>query len=60
MRSYLENTPCLFVDHGRDTLDTTTAGETADGWLGDTLDVITKNLAMSLGSALSEALATLS
>jgi hypothetical protein len=59
MRTYLEDTPSLFVHHGRNTLDTTTAGETANGWLGDTLDVITKNLAMSDGPALSEALATL-
>jgi hypothetical protein len=32
----LEDTTGLFVDHGRDTLDTTTTGETTDGWLGDT------------------------
>ena len=54
----LENTASLLVDHGRDTLDTTTTSETADSGLGDTLDVVTKNLAMTLGSALSEALAT--
>jgi hypothetical protein len=43
---------------GRDTLDTTTTSETADGGLGDALDVVTKNLAMALGSTLAEALAT--
>jgi hypothetical protein len=37
----------------RDTLNTTTTRETTDGRLGDTLDVVTKNLAMTLGSALS-------
>ena len=36
----LEDTTCLFVDHGRDTLDTTTTCETADGWLCDALDVV--------------------
>ena len=41
-------------------LYTTTTSETSDRRLCDTLDVVTKNLAMSLGSALSEALATFS
>jgi hypothetical protein len=54
----LENTAGLLVDHGRDTLDTTTACETADSGLGDTLDVVAKNLPVALGSALAEALAT--
>lgn len=54
----LENTAGLLVDHGRDTLDTTTASETADSGLGDTLDVVTKNLPVTLGSALAETLAT--
>ena len=37
----LEDTTGLFVDHGRDTLDTTTACKTTDRRLGDTLDVVT-------------------
>ena len=45
---------------GRDTLDTTTTRETADSGLGDTLDVVTQDLAVTLGSALAEALATFS
>ena len=36
----LEDTTGLFVDHGGDTLDTATACQTADGGLGDTLDVV--------------------
>jgi len=44
---------------GRDTLDTATTGQTADSGLGDTLDVVTQNLAMTLGAALAETLATL-
>jgi len=56
----LEDTTGLFVDHGGDTLDTTTAGKTSDGRLGDTLDVVTQNLAMTLGTTLAEALATFS
>lgn len=54
----LENTSCLLVDHGGDTLDTTTTSETSDSGLGDTLDVVTKNLSVALGTALSETLAT--
>jgi len=54
----LEDTSGLFVDHGRDTLDTTTAGKTSDGRLGDTLDVVTQNLSVALGTALAETLAT--
>lgn len=45
---------------GRDTLHTATTSETTDCGLGDTLDVVTKNLPVALGTALSEALAALS
>merc|ERR1711900_37932 len=60
LKESLQNTTGLLVDHGRDTLDTTTTGETSDRRLCDTLDVVTKNLAVTLGSSLSETLATLS
>lgn len=43
---------------GRDTLDTTTTCETADGWLGDALDVVAQDLPVTLRTALAEALAT--
>jgi len=56
----LQDTTSLLVDHGRDTLDTTTTSETADGWLGDTLDVVAQNLPVTLGTTLSETLATFS
>lgn len=56
----LEDTASLFVNHGRDTLDTATTSETTDGRLGDTLDVVTQNLAVTLGTTLAEALATFS
>jgi len=56
----LEDTTGLLVDHGRDTLDTTTTSETTDGGLGDTLDVVAQNLPVTLGTTLSETLATLS
>jgi hypothetical protein len=48
------------VEHtGRDTLDTATTRQTADGGLGDALNVVAKNLAVTLGAALAEALAAL-
>ena len=56
----LEDTASLLVDEARDTLDTTTASETTDGGLGDTLDVITQDFAVPLGSAFSKTFASLS
>ncbi len=43
---------------GRDTLDTTTTSQTTDGRLGDSLDVVSQNLPVTLRTALAEALAT--
>jgi hypothetical protein len=54
----LEDTTSLFVDQAANALDTTSASEAADGWLGDALDVVAKNLAMALGTALTKALAS--
>ena len=54
----LEDTASLLVDHGRDTLDTTTTSETTDGRLGDTLNVVTQDLPVAFGTTLSETLAT--
>jgi hypothetical protein len=56
----LEDATGLLVDETRDTLHTTTTGETTDSGLGDTLDVVTKDLAVTLGAALSETLSALS
>ena len=50
----LEDASGLFVDEARDTLDTTTTGETADGRLGDALDVVAQDLAVTLGSSFAE------
>jgi hypothetical protein len=45
---------------GRDTLDTTTTSQTSDGRLCDTLDVVTKNLAVTFRTTLAKTLATFS
>ena len=59
LKEYLEDTTGLLVDESRDTLDTSTTCETADGGLGDTLDVITQHLSVPLGASLSESLSSL-
>merc|ERR1711977_168202 len=56
----LEYTTSLVVDQTRDTLNTTTTGETTDSGLGDTLDVVAQNLAVALGTTLAETFTTLS
>lgn len=56
----LENTAGLLVDHGGDTLDTTTTSQTTNGGLGDSLDVVTKYFPVTLGAPLSQSLASLS
>ena len=45
---------------GRDTLDTATASQTTNSGLGDALDVVAQDLAVALGAALAETLATFS
>ena len=59
LEEHLEDTTGLLVDEARDTLDTSTTCQTADGGLGDTLDVITQHLAVPLCSTLSESLSSL-
>ena len=53
LEEHAENSAGLFVDQVADALDTTTARKTADGGLGNALNVVTQNLAMALGAALS-------
>jgi hypothetical protein len=60
LKEDLQDTTSLFVDQSRNTLDTTTTSETANSGLGNALDVITKDLAMTLGSSLSESLSSFS
>ena len=55
----LEDTTGFFVDQAGDTLDTTSASQSSDGGLGDSLDVITKNLSVTLGASFSQSLSSL-
>lgn len=53
-----ENVTDAVVNQERDTLHTTTAGETADSGLGDTLKVVACQLSVTLGTALAETFTT--
>ena len=59
LEEHLEDASGFLVDQARDTLHTTSTGETADGGLGDALDVVAKNLSVTLGASLAESLASL-
>ena len=59
-QKHLKNTAGLFVDKTGDTLHTTTASQTTDGGLGDSLDVVTKDLPVPLGTSLAETFASFS
>jgi hypothetical protein len=54
----LQDTSGFLIDEARDTLDTTTAGQTTDCGLGDSLDVIAQNFAMTLRSTFAETLSS--
>lgn len=58
LKENLEYTSGFFVDQTGDTLDTSTAGQSSDGGLGDTLDVVAKYLTVSLSASLSETLSS--
>jgi hypothetical protein len=53
----LEDTTGLFVNQTRDTLDTTSSCETSDSRLGNTLDVVSQDLAVTFSTSLSKSLA---
>ena len=58
LKEDLEDTTGLLIDEARDTLDSTTARQTADGGLGDALDVVPEDLPVALSASLSESLAS--
>ena len=53
LKEDLEDTTGLLVDKTRDTLDTTTTGKSANGGLGDALDVVPEDLSVALSTSLS-------
>ena len=60
LKENLEDTAGLLVDQARDALDSTPARQAADGGLGDALDVVPKDLAVTLGASLSQSLSSFS
>ena len=58
LKEHLENPTSFLVDEARNSLHTTPTSQTADGRLGDALDIVTEYLAVSLGASLSEPLST--
>jgi len=54
-----EDSSSLLINQTGNTFDTSTTSKTTNGGFCDTLDVVTKNLSVALGTALSEALAAL-
>ena len=59
LQEHLEDTTGLLVDEAGDTLDTSTASQSADSGLGDTLDIIAQHLTMPLCAPLAESLSSL-
>ena len=49
----------FLVDERTDSLDSTSSGESSDGGLGYSLDVVTENLPVPLGSSLAQSLTSL-
>ena len=54
----LEDTSGLFIDESADSLDSTSASQSTDGGLRDTLDIVTKNLPVTLSASLSKTFAS--
>lgn len=60
LEEHLQYTASLLVDQAGYALHSTAASETADGRLGDPLDVIAENLPVTLGSSFSQTFPSLS
>jgi len=58
LQESLEDSSGLFVDGVADTLDTTTASQSANSRLGNSLDVISEDLPVPLGASFAESLAS--
>lgn len=58
LEEHLQDAAGLFVDQSRDTLDTATTSQTTNGRLRDALDVVAKDLSVTLGASFAESLAS--
>lgn len=57
LEEHLEVRSCLLVDQPRETLDSTSTGQSPDGWLRDTHDVVFEDLPVTDGSTLAKTFA---
>jgi hypothetical protein len=53
LQEHLQHPTSLLVDEARNTLDSSTASQSADSRLGDALDVVSQDLPVPLGSSLA-------
>ena len=60
LQKHLENSTRFFVNETGDALDTTTTSQAPNGRLCNTLNIVTKDLAMTLGATLSKSLSSFS
>jgi hypothetical protein len=58
LKEDLEDSTGLLIDESRDTLDSSTASQTPDGGLGDSLDVVSQHFTVTLGASLAESLSS--
>ena len=56
----LEDSTGFLVDQSGDSLDSPSASETTDGWLGDSSNVISQDLSVAFSSALSQSFSSFS
>jgi hypothetical protein len=59
LEEHLEDSAGLLVDEAGDSLHSATTGQPTDGRLRDSLDVVTKDFPVTLGSPLPQSLASL-
>lgn len=59
LEEHLEYSSGLLVDQSGYTLDPASASQTTDCWLGDSLDVVTEHLAMTLCASLAQSFSSL-
>ena len=58
LKEDLEDSTGLLIDEAGDPLDSSPPRQTADGGLGDALDVVSQHLTVTLGASLSESLSS--
>ena len=58
LQECLQHSTGLLVDQTADSLHSTTASKTPDGWLGDSLDVVPENLPVTLCASFSKTFAS--